>query len=530
MNWIAPWIDFTIERLPELWLRLGEHFILVGVSTLIATLVGIPLGILANRNKWLRGPVSVGCGALQPIPSLAMLAVLLTVFNKIGFLPAITALTLYAFLPIVRNTIAGLDSVSKEIIEGAKGVGMTRAQRLLWVELPLASPIIVTGIRTSAVIGVGIATLSAFIGAGGLGQFINRGLSMSNTNLILFGAIPAILLALAVDASVVFSLWGLKKYRRRHSQPLKTGKTLFYGLMMATPGILFLLGTLIYFMPLKQTSPTSTQTVIRIGSKNFTEQLILGELMAQLIESDQDFLVERHFNLGGTMICHEAMKNGAIDIYAEYTGTGLTAILKQTTAIKGSQVLQLVSEQYLDRYNIKWLKPFGFNNTYAVTIRSEDKDKFQLSKISELAKISNKLKAGFTSEFMEREDGYQGIQQLYNLYFESVVDLEPSIMYRAIANKEVDVICAFATDGRIESYELYVLADDKHFFPPYQAAPIVRNDLLKKFPKLEKLLNTWAGKLNDETMQQLNYQVDELKRSPHNVAEIFLKNNVLQSR
>mgnify|MGYP001814639031 CR=1 FL=1 len=209
------WLAFVSERWPELWLRTGEHLMLTGVSTGLAILVGIPLGIGAARIGWLRGPLTGGVGILQTIPSLAMLAILLALLQKIGAVPAIIALTLYALLPIVRNTLTGLEEVSPEVVEAARGIGMTPRQRLWLVEIPLATPVIVAGIRTAAVVGVGIATLSAFIGAGGLGQFINRGLALSNTSLILLGAISAAVLALLVDGSIAAFQWGLRRRRSR---------------------------------------------------------------------------------------------------------------------------------------------------------------------------------------------------------------------------------------------------------------------------------------------------------------------------
>jgi len=196
-----PLLDFIIQKTPELWQKTIEHLILTGISAGLAVLIGIPLGILIVRNAIVRGPVLGLAGVIQTIPSLAMLAFLLPLLG-IGAKPAIVALTFYALLPILRNTYTGISGVSPEIIEAAQGVGFTTRQQLWMVELPLALPVIIAGIRTAAVMGVGIATLSAFIGAGGLGDFINRGLALNNTRLILLGAIPAALLALLIDVII----------------------------------------------------------------------------------------------------------------------------------------------------------------------------------------------------------------------------------------------------------------------------------------------------------------------------------------
>ena len=208
------WLVFVAERSSELRLRTGEHILLTGASTILAIVAAVPLGILADRYSRLRGTVLGVVGVLQTVPSLAMLAILLAVLGKIGVVPAITALTLYALLPIVRNTVTGLGEVSGEVMEAALGIGMTRRQQMWMVKMPLAMPFIVAGIRTAAVVGVGIATLAAFIGAGGLGEFINRGLALSNTRLILLGAIPAAVLALVVDFSIAAAQWGVRPARK----------------------------------------------------------------------------------------------------------------------------------------------------------------------------------------------------------------------------------------------------------------------------------------------------------------------------
>jgi len=516
---------FIFERLPELWLRTGEHLMLTGCSSGAAMLIGIPLGILVFRKSWLRNPAMGAIGILQTIPSLAMLAFLLALLHRIGALPAIIALTVYALLPIVRNTLTGLEGVSSEVMEAAKGIGMTHGQRLRMVRIPLAAPVIVAGIRTAAVVGVGIATLSAFIGAGGLGQFINRGLALSNTRLILLGAIPAALLALVIDFTIGAFEWGLRPERKLGNKgPVQAMIRLTARIM---PVLLILAGMFVYFIgPCAQnrmTSPQAKTGRVIIGTKNFTEQLILGELMAQIIEGQTGLTVERRFNLGGTMICHGALANGEIDLYAEYTGTGLTAILKAPVISDPEKALLHVRKAYHERFNARWLQPFGFNNTYAMTVRGDDAVQHQWHTISDLEDTASQLRAGFTAEFAERPDGYPGLSRVYDLEFLEVKDLDPAIMYQAIANREVDVICAFATDGRIAAYDLTPLDDDRGFFPPYQAAPVVREQCLTAHPEVGDALSLLGGILDNATMQRLNFEVDGKKKSPADVARKFLK-------
>jgi osmoprotectant transport system permease protein len=518
--------SYIAERLPELWLRTGEHLMLTGLSTFAAMAIGIPVGILMFRAAWLRGPVMGLVGILQTVPSLAMLVFLLALLKKIGVLPALIALTLYALLPIARNTLTGLEGVSAEIMEAASGIGMTEYQQLKMVRIPLATPVIMAGIRTAAVVGVGIATLSAFIGAGGLGQFINRGLALSNIKLILLGAVPAALLALIVDFSIGAFEWGLRPARKK--DPKGSLKGLVKPAALMLPLLLILTGLLTYFTRLSgdygpaALSEAQTKT-IRIATKNFTEQLILGEIMAQLIEAKTDLIVKRQFNLGGTMICHGALVNGEIDLYAEYTGTGLTAILKQAVITDPEEALYHVTKAYHHQFDLQWLKPFGFNNTYAITVRADDAAQNGWNTISDLAESANTLLAGFTAEFAERPDGYPGLRQTYTLQFGEVRDFDPSLMYEAIRKKEVDVICSFATDGRIAAYNLKPLRDDRKFFPPYHAAPVIRGDTLKKNPEIADVLELLGGTIDDATMQHLNYEVDANKRKIAEVVSELLR-------
>ncbi len=452
---------------------------------------------------------------VQTVPSRAMLAFLLPFFG-IGVKPALVALTLYALLPIVRNTYTGLSTIPPAVLEAADGLGFNRWQRLWMVEIPLALPVILAGIRTAAVIGVGIATLSAFIGAGGLGDFINRGLALNNTRLVLLGAVPAALLALLLD----FALGLVEDWLRPGRKAPTLSKRTF-----AFACLLFLLAggaaTLYWAAPMDERASLPSGTV-RIGTKNFTEQLILGELMAQLIEAHTNLKVERKFNLGGTVICHRALVRGEIDLYPEYTGTALTAILNRPVVLNPEEVLAIVRKTYREKFRCEWLEPFGFNNTYALAVRRKDAERFGWRGISDLGSRASQLRAGFTPEFRERPDGYPGFRQAYGFAFGQVVDIDPALMYQALAKGEVDVICAFATDGRIPAYNLVTLQDDKGFFPPYHAAPVVRWATLQAHPALRQVLSLLASAIDDETMRQLNYEVDERKHLPRDVARAFL--------
>jgi osmoprotectant transport system permease protein len=480
---------------------------LTGVSTGLAIILGVPIGILASRVVQLRGTLLGATGILQTIPSLAMLAILLALTGKIGAVPAIIALVLYALLPIARNTFTGIQGVPPAGLEAARGLGMTDHQQLWMVKIPLALPVIVAGIRTAAVTGVGIATLSAFIGAGGLGQFINRGLALSSNNLILLGAIPAALLALIVDFSIAAVVWSLQSRRHRHLPPRM--QIVVRTLALLLPFLIGIGGVIAYMSGSGSTLKIEDQSHKRkvvIASKNFTEQLILGELMAQLIERQTDIYVVRRFNLGGTMICHGALVNGEIDIYAEYTGTGLTAILKKEVLSDPDKAFKVVAREYRNQFDIEWLQPFGFNNTYAITVRKRDAHLHSWEKISDLTSAAPDLRAGFTSEFAERPDGYPGLQKVYGYNFGDVRDLDPTLM---------------------AAYHLKPLLDDRGFFPPYYAAPLIRAKMLKAHPEIRDALAPLSGLLDNITMQHLNYEVDGKKRSPKEVTREFLKSHNL---
>lgn len=525
------WTGFVAGRLPELWLRTGEHIVLVSVSTGLAIAMAVPLAIFASRHKGVQGLVLGAVGILQTIPSLAMLAILLALLQKIGTLPAIIALTLYALLPIARNTLTGVEGIAQELIEAARGIGMTEAQQLWMVRMPLAMPFVIAGIRTAAVVGVGIATLAAFIGAGGLGQFINRGLALSDTRLILLGAVPAAILALVVDGSIALVQWGLVPIRQYEKERWRVYLKRF---ALVQPVLLAGLGILACFWhPQVIAANGATRSAdaqpVRIGSKNFSEQFILGEMMAQLLEARTDLRVERVFNLGGTMITHDALVRGEIDMYPEYTGTALTAILKLPVVTDPDEALRIVRRESRRRFRIDWLEPFGFNNSYALAVRHPDAIRHGWRTISDLASQAVSLRAGWTAEFSGRPDGYPGLQKAYGFKFGRVIDMDPALMYQAVAKKEVDVVCAFTTDGRILVYKLTTLKDDRKFFPPYYAAPVVRAETLERHPEVRSVLDLMGGMLDDTSMQRLNYEVDENRRPARDVAHEFLLSKGLVS-
>ncbi|WP_432710867.1 ABC transporter permease/substrate-binding protein [Pedobacter sp.] len=363
------WSFITQQRdqlLSQTWTHLG----LTLISLIFAILIAVPIGVwIANKQKF-AGPVLGVAGVLQTIPSIALLGVMIP-FLGIGPKPAIVALFLYALLPILRNTYTGITEVDPVVKDAAKGMGMSAYQILMKVELPLAFPVIMAGIRTATVINVGVATLAAYIAAGGLGEFIFGGIALNNSNMILAGAIPAAMLAVILD----FSLAAAQKISIKK-----------INLYLLVPIFLLLLPSF-YLLP---------------------------------------------SNINGRML------------------------------------------------------------------------------------------AGFTPEFMGRDDGYLGLRKVYGLNMETLV-INDAMKYKAANEGKLDVIDGYSTDGRLKAYDLITLVDDKHIFPPYDAAPVVRNDILKRYAELEGVLNKLAGLIDDAAMTNMNYQVDKLKHTPEQVASAYLK-------
>lgn len=525
INFINKFASFLFERRQQMLSLIMEHIELTIFAVIMAIIVGIPLGILITRYKKLSAPVIGFANVVQAVPSLALLGFLIPVLG-IGSKPAILMVFLYSLLPIIKNTLTGLDNINPDVIEAAKGIGMTNGQILRIVQIPLALPIIMSGIRISAVTAVGLMTIAAFIGAGGLGYMVFSGVQTVNNNMILAGAIPACLLALFMDFIVgkiekAVTPPGVRKADGTIKIPKNKKNKKNYSKQLIAAALIFLI-SIGGFVAYGKKSDT-----IVIGSKNFNEQLILGNMLAELIEKNSNIKVERKLNLGGTNIAFNALKTGEIDLYVEYTGTGLVNIMKQPSVTDSNKAYNLVSDYFNKNYNITWLKPLGFNNTYTLAVRKDTAEKYNLETFSDLAKVSNQLNLGCTIEFSNREDGYLGLNKKYNMNFQNVKAVDGGLRYTSIANNKADVIDAFSTDGLLKGFNLKVLKDDKNYFPPYYAAPIINNNTLKKHPELKNLINKLAGKINDEKMRELNYKVDKLNQSPQQVAEDFLIENGL---
>src|ERR1700730_9240139 len=414
-------VQFWLTHRGELAVLLGQHAVLVLVSTSVAVAVGIPAGVLAARHPRFGRALLGFANVAQTVPSLALLGFLLPLpfIGGIGPRTALVALSLYALLPIMRTTTTGIQGVDPAIVEAGVEAGSAREmpprQLLFLVEFPLALPSIIAGIRVATVIGVGTATIAAAIGAGGLGEYIFRGLSVPDTTRSWAGAIPAAALALAADAAIA--------WLERRVRPVR-GRTVILAPLAAA------LVLLIVVLAGSHYARAGDETVV-VGSKNFTEQVILGELLAQTIEAD-GLPVVRKLNLGGTFVCDRGLRTGDLDVYVEYTGTAVSAVFHETVPRDSGQAFARARELYA-RSSLTVLSPLGFNNTFTILVRAPDARAFGLHTVDDLQSVAGRWTPGFGYAFLSRDDGYPGLSKAYGLRFGSQPrGMDVSLIYPAL--------------------------------------------------------------------------------------------------
>ncbi len=504
-RWPPAWWDGALAG--EILQRSGEHLLLVGTAIGLALAISLPLGLWISRRPRWAGPVLAVTSTVQTVPSLAIFGLLLTVplLGGIGTTPAIVALTLYALLPLLRGLVTGLAQVPPGLKQAGQALGLSGRQVLLRVELPLALPTLMAGLRVATVIGVGVATIAAAIGAGGLGVFIFRGIATVNNGLILAGALPAAAIALLADA-------GLGLLERRLAQPRAKGANGGRRRLLRLAWLLvgLALGTV---LALRLLPPAGAGTV-RIGSKSFTEQLILGELLAQQIEATSPLKVQRDFGLGGTGLIHAAVRSGRIDGYVEYTGTAWTTLLDQPppppdTPDPARRVFEDSRRLYGERFGLTMFPSLGFENSFAILVRRAEARRLGIATISEAAPHTPSWRAGFGYEFLNRPDGFSGLARRYGLRFAQPPEaMDLGLTYRALAEGRVDLIAGDTTNGLIPALDLEQLRDDHHYFPPYDAVPVFNAASLRRRPELVPVIDALAGRISAATMQRLNAQVD----------------------
>ncbi len=513
---MSGWTHFLAQNWRELLGLVREHFLLVFISTAIAVLIGLPTGILLSRRPRLRGPILGLANIMQTVPSLALFGLLIPLpfIGGIGARTAIVALVLYALLPVIRNTVTGILGVDRNVREAAVAMGMTNRQILLQVELPLAASVILTGIRVAVVISVGVATIAAAVGAGGLGTYIFRGVRQYDNHLILAGAIPAALMALLAD----FGLGVLEKiFDTTGDRAAKLSRAWAKRLIIAGIGIVLLLGG---WSIIQRARHPKAQVVV--ASKDFTESIVLSEIFAQMLEK-RGVTVERNFELGGNL-AHDGLISGRVDVYPEYTGTSFTAILKHHPVTDVNAVYDQVKREYAEKFQVAVGPPLGFSNDFAILIRGAEARRLNLKTISDAVPYTKNWRAGFGQDFKNRQDGYPGFRRAYGLQFpDEPREMDLSLTYQALANNEVDMIAGNSTDGMIGALDLYQLVDDKHYFPPYQAVLLVRQDTLARLPALSEVLTKLANAITTEEMRRMNYAVDHDHKTPREVAAEWIK-------
>lgn len=490
-----------IQRQDQLLQALTQHILISFVALLCALIIAIPLGIYIARHLKISEGVLGVAAVLQTIPSLALLGLLIPLLG-IGIVPAIVAIVIYALLPILRNTYTGIRKVDPSLIEAADAMGMTPMKRLFKVELPLAMPVIMAGIRTAMVLIIGTTTLAALIGAGGLGDIILLGIDRNDTALLILGAVPAALLA------IIFDLLLRVIEKRSFRQSIIW--------LSATALIVIAVSVIPLF--------NNTQKDLVIAGKLGAEPEILINMYKELIEQDTSLTVELKPGMGKTTFLFNALKNKNIDIYPEFTGTALTEFLKEdAVSTDSTEVYNQAKEGMSKKFNMDMLAPMKYNNTYTLAVPEAYAEQNQLETMSDLQNVSSQVKVGFTREFADRNDGYIGITKLYGFTFPNLQTMEPKLRYSAIASGDIQLMDAYSTDSELQRYKLKVLKDDKGLFPPYQGAPLMRDETLKQYPEVAEALERLSGQITDDEMRAMNYQVDVEGKPASEVATAFLQ-------
>lgn len=500
------------EQLALLPGLLAAHVRLTMLALSLGVVASVPLGVWASRRRGVERAVLGVAGVLQTIPSLALLAVLVPLLawaglGGIGFTPALIGLFLYSLLPVLRNTVTGLRSVDPAMIEAAQGVGMTPREALLRVELPLAAPVIVAGVRTASVWTVGTATLATPVGAQSLGNFIFGGLQTRNLDAVFVGCAASAALALVLDGLVRLVEVGLD---RRRQGRLAAGAAGFAAVALASIAPLAA-GAL---------APAGAPRVT-IGAKTFTEQYILANVLAGAVRAEAGASADTLESLGSTVV-FDALESGRIDAYVDYSGTLWAHVLRRGDPPPDrAAVLAEVKRALKEEHGIEVVATLGFENTYAFAMRAADADRLGLRTLSDLAGRSRELRVGSDYELFQRPE-WKRLVAAYGFSFAEQKTMDPSLLYEAVRSGQVDVITAYSTDGRILSYGLSVLDDDRRAIPPYEAVVLVRPGLRRALPSVAAALGRLDGAISTEAMQRMNAAVDAGGQTPRAVAERFL--------
>ena len=497
--------------LAELWQMLLTHLWLSGLALLAAVAIAVPAAVLFARRRRAAEAILQFTNVLQTIPSLALLGLLIP-FVGIGSPPVLIALTLYALLPIFQNTYLGLTQIDQSIQDAYTAFGLSRWQSLWRIELPMALPAMISGIRTAAVLIVGTATLAALIGAGGLGNLILLGIDRNNMTMTFTGALLSALLAVGVSGVIGL----LQKSRRK--LPIILALAVGFGALGFSQ---------VSFAP-------ATKNVV-IAGKMGSEPDILINMYKLLIERENpNIRVTVKPNFGKTTFLFNALNSGEIDIYPEFTGTVLETLVQVPTEQKNrhlspDETYRLGKQLLAEQYQLEFLPPMSYQNTYALAVKESYGASHQLNAISDLKQAAPDIPAGFSLEFTDRADGYKGMQAA-GITLKHIVSLEPALRYTALLNDKIDLVEAFSTDAELKQYQLRLLKDDISLFPAYQGAPLMKAEFAAKNPQIVGALNRLAGKISEEKMSEMNYRVKVKGESAEHVARDYLEKNGLLAK
>ncbi|MFI4936784.1 MAG: glycine betaine ABC transporter substrate-binding protein [Caulobacterales bacterium] len=495
-------LDAAWALLPD---YLGQHVLISACALLLGLVISLPLAVAASRSAVVRWPSLLLASLVQTIPSLALLAlfypvllalsaVSLSIFGRgfpaLGFLPSLLALTLYSMLPILRNGVAGIAGVDPAVVEAARGMGMTDRQRLFAVELPLAAPVIMAGVRTAAVWTIGAATLATSVGQTSLGNYIFSGLQTENWVFVLFGCAAAAGLALGADQLLGLIESGLAKRQR-------------WRIVAGSLGLA--VGTLAALMPLMAGGAGPARYVI--GTKTFNEQYILADVIADRLER-AGATVSRKEDLGSN-IAYDGLKAGEIDAYVDYSGTLWANLLKRTDNPGRQAVLDYLTAELKQRDGVVVLGSLGFENAYALAMRRSEAERLHIKTLDDLGAHAGELTLGTDLEFLSRPE-WTAVRGAYGLRFRRQAEYQPTFMYRALMSGQADVISAYSSDGRIAADDLIVLEDPRHALPPYDAVVLVSPKRAAD-ARLMAALKPLIGRIPVEAMRAANLSVDRDK-------------------
>jgi len=491
--------------LPE---YLSAHVRLTLAALAAGIALAVPAGVLVSRVRALEPPVLGLAGVIQTVPALALLAVMVPLLSSlglpgIGVLPAFLGLVLYSLLPVLRNTVTGLHGLDPAVTEAARALGMTRRQQLLRVELPLALPVVVAGIRTAAVWTVGLATLSTPVGAPSLGNYIFGGLQTRDPASVLVGCAAAAALALGLDQLVSAVASGVARHRPALTAAGGLGVVALGAWAWTTGG------------------DAGGARTVRVGAKTFTEQYVLAEILAGSIRRTGR-PVQALTSLGST-VAFDALARGQIDAYVDYTGTLWTTVMgRRDAAASREKVLAEVRQWLLERHGIVVAAVLGFENAYCFALRDETARELGVLRLSQLTPLAPRLSLASDYEFFLREE-WRSVERTYGLAFRERRSMDPSLLYDAIAARQVDVITAYSSDARIDALRLVVLEDDRRAIPPYDAVVLVGPRLAREADEVVTALGRLEGTIDVRRMRGLNRLVDEQHLSPAAVAGRFLE-------